>query len=46
MTTIKRILSPTDLSDECRLAFELACKWATEFGAELHVFPELTNPYP
>lgn len=49
MAAIKKVLCPTDLSDECRAAFELACEWATQFGAELHllhVVAELTNPYP
>jgi nucleotide-binding universal stress UspA family protein len=49
MAAIKRILCPTDLSDECKAAFEMACEWATQFGAELHllhVVAELANPYP
>lgn len=49
MAAIQKVLCPTDLSDECRAAFELACEWATQFGAELHllhVVAELTNPYP
>lgn len=49
MAAIKRVLCPTDLSDECRAAFEMACEWAAQFGAELHllhVVAELSNPYP
>ena len=49
MSTIKKILCPTDLSDECRPALAMACEWAKRFGAELHlvhVVDGLTNPYP
>ena len=49
MSTIKKILCPTDLSDECRPALAMACEWTKRFGAELHlvhVVDGLTNPYP
>ena len=49
MSTIKKILCPTDLSDECRPALAMACEWAKRIGAELHlvhVVDGLTNPYP
>ena len=47
--TIKRILCPLDLSDDCRPALALACEWAKQFGAELHllhVVAGLSTPYP
>lgn len=49
MPTIKNILCPTDLSDESRPALALACEWAKQFDAELHllhVIEGLSNPYP
>jgi nucleotide-binding universal stress UspA family protein len=49
MGAIKKILCPTDLSDECRPALAMACEWAKRFGAELHlmhVVAALSNPYP
>ncbi len=49
MAAIKKILCPTDLSDECRPALAMACEWAKQFGAELHllhVVAGLSNPYP
>ncbi len=49
MVAIKKILCPTDLSDECRPALAMACEWAKQFGAELHllhVVAGLSNPYP
>ena len=49
MVAIKKILCPTDLSDECRPALAMACEWAQRFGAELHllhVVAGLSNPYP
>lgn len=49
MMAIKNILCPTDLSDECRPALAMACEWAKQFGAELHllhVVAGLSNPYP
>ena len=49
MTAIKKILCPTDLSDECRPALAMACEWAKQFGAELHllhVVAGLSTPYP
>ena len=49
MAAIKKILCPTDLSDECRPALAMTCEWAKRFGAELHllhVVDGLTNPYP
>lgn len=49
MAAIKKILCPTDLSDECRPALAMACEWATRFGAELHllhVVAGLSTPYP
>ncbi len=49
MVAIKKILCPTDLSDESRPALAVACEWAKRFGAELHllhVVEGLSNPYP
>lgn len=49
MTAIKKILCPTDLSEECRPALAMACEWAKRFGAELHllhVVAGLSTPYP
>ena len=49
MAAIKKILCPTDLSDECRPALAIACDWSKRFGAELHlihVVAGLSNPYP
>lgn len=49
MTTIKKILCPTDLTDECRSALTVACEWAKRFNAELHllhVVAGLSTPYP
>lgn len=49
MAAIKKILCPTDLSDECRPALVMACEWAAQFGAELHllhVVAGLSTPYP
>ncbi len=49
MAAIKKILCPTDLSDECRPALAMGCEWAKRFGAELHllqVVDGLSNPYP
>lgn len=42
MLAIRRILHPTDFSELCHPAFELACALARDFGAELivcHVSP-------
>ena len=49
MVAIKKILCPTDLSEECRPALVTACELAKQFGAELyllHVVAGLDNPYP
>jgi nucleotide-binding universal stress UspA family protein len=49
MAAIKKILCPTDLSNECRPALAMACEWARRFGAELHllhVVDGISNPYP
>ena len=49
MAAIKKILCPTDLSDECRPALAMACEWAKKFDAELHllhVVAGLSTPYP
>ncbi len=49
MAVIKKILCPTDLSDECRPALAMACEWAKQLGAELHllhVVAGLSTPYP
>jgi len=49
MVAIKKILCPTDLGEECRPALAMACEWAKQFGAELHllhVVAGLSNPYP
>jgi nucleotide-binding universal stress UspA family protein len=37
MLPIRTILHPTDFSDSCRPAFELACALARDYGAELVV---------
>lgn len=49
MAAIKKVLCPSDLSDECRPALVMACEWARKFGAELHllhVVAGLSTPYP
>lgn len=49
MVAIKKILCPTDLSEESRPALEMACEWAKRFGAELqllHVVPVFGTVYP
>lgn len=49
MAAIQKILCPTDLSDESRSALAIACEWAKQFGAELHllhVVEGLSTPYP
>lgn len=49
MVAIKKILCPTDLSEECRPALATACELAKQFSAELyllHVVAGLENPYP
>ena len=37
MSNLKRILHPTDFSDNSSEALKYACSLATQFGAELHV---------
>lgn len=37
MVAITKILCPTDLSEESRPALAMACEWAKQFGAELHL---------
>ena len=37
MTTIERVLFPTDFSEASAAALPLAAQWAQAFGAELHV---------
>lgn len=47
MTTIRKILCPTDFSPTARKATDLGLEMAQRFGAELvllHVLPDLTYP--
>ena len=49
MTSILKILHPTDLSDNSRAALAAACEWAKHFGAELHllhIVDGVTEPSP
>lgn len=49
MLTIRKILHPTDFSENSRAALLMACEWAKQFGAELHllhVVDGISNPYP
>ncbi|MEJ2760340.1 MAG: universal stress protein [Gammaproteobacteria bacterium] len=44
MLNLKRILHPTDFSDNSNQALKYACSLATQFGAELHIIHVAQNP--
>lgn len=44
MLNLKRILHPTDFSDNSNQALKYACSLATQFGAELHIIHVSQNP--
>lgn len=45
MTAIRRILFPTDFSEQSKAAERLACELAGQFQAELHVLSVLEDAY-
>jgi len=44
MIKLRRILFPTDFSDNANAARQYACSLAEQYGAELHVVHVLTDP--